>query len=44
MRGSPEKTIVEDVAFLKSYPSLAGKMDIVGLVLDTHTGVLKQAV
>lgn len=40
----PEKTVTEDVALLKSYSSLGEKMDIVGLVLDTYTGLVKQVV
>ncbi|KAG0649169.1 Beta-carbonic anhydrase 1 [Hyphodiscus hymeniophilus] len=39
----PEKTILEDVKFLKSQPGLTDHINIFGLVLDTHTGVLKQA-
>lgn len=44
IRASPEKTVAEDVAFLKGYESLSENIDIVGLVLDTHTGLLKQVV
>lgn len=36
------KTIVEDVDFLKSFPSIVENMDVYGLVLDTFTGVLKR--
>jgi len=41
---SPEKTILEDVAYLKGFSSLVENMSIFGLVLDTHTGILKQVV
>ncbi len=41
---SPEKTVVQDVDFLKSFPAIADNMHIVGLVLDTFTGKLKQVV
>ncbi|KAG4433619.1 hypothetical protein IFR05_010895 [Cadophora sp. M221] len=41
---NPEKTIVDDVEFLKSFPSIAENMHVVGLVLDTFTGKLKQVV
>ncbi|TAQ90005.1 hypothetical protein B7494_g1654 [Chlorociboria aeruginascens] len=39
----PDKTIIEDVEFLKSYPSLSQNVNIVGFVLDTATGVVKKA-
>jgi len=39
----PDKTIVEDVEFLRSFPSLTENMEIVGFVLDTHTGLVKVA-
>jgi len=38
----PEKSVVEDVQHLRSFPTLNANMDIYGLVLDTFTGVLKQ--
>jgi carbonic anhydrase len=41
---SPEKTVVADVEYLKSFPSLAEKMTIAGLVLDTFTGELKRLI
>jgi carbonic anhydrase len=41
---SPEKTVVADVQYLKSFPSLAENMTIAGLVLDTFTGELKRLV
>lgn len=44
MKSSPEKTVVHDVEFLKSFPSIAENMHVVGLVLDTFTGRLKQVV
>ncbi|KAH8656191.1 carbonic anhydrase [Tricladium varicosporioides] len=37
----PYKTVVEDVTFLKSFSSLEANMEIVGMVLDTHTGLVK---
>ncbi|KUJ16760.1 carbonic anhydrase [Mollisia scopiformis] len=40
----PYKTIVEDVDFLKSFPTIAENMEVFGLVLDTFTGKLKQIV
>ncbi|TVY58884.1 Uncharacterized protein LSUE1_G008713 [Lachnellula suecica] len=40
----PEETVVEDVEFLKSFPGFGEQMDVVGLVLDTHTGLVKQVV
>lgn len=44
MKCSPEKTVVEDVEFLKSFPSFREQIDIVGLVLDTQTGLVRQVV
>jgi hypothetical protein len=35
---------VEDVEFLKSFPSLNEHFKISGLVLDTFTGVMKKIV
>jgi hypothetical protein len=42
MWDSPETTVVEDEAFLKSFKSLEEKMDTTGLVLDVDTGILRQ--
>ncbi|PVH81016.1 carbonic anhydrase [Cadophora sp. DSE1049] len=40
----PEQTVVHDVEFLKSFTSIAENMHIVGLVLDTFTGRLKEVI
>ncbi|KAH8759113.1 carbonic anhydras-like protein [Hyaloscypha finlandica] len=40
----PEKTVVADVEYLKSFPTLAENMTIAGLVFDTFTGELKRMV
>ncbi|KAL2060900.1 hypothetical protein VTL71DRAFT_8952 [Oculimacula yallundae] len=40
----PEKTVVQDVEFLKSFPSIEENMLVVGLVLDTFTEILRQLV
>ncbi|KAE8447778.1 hypothetical protein EG329_010172 [Mollisiaceae sp. DMI_Dod_QoI] len=40
----PYKTIVEDVDYLKSLPTIVENMEIFGLVLDTFTGHMKQIV
>jgi hypothetical protein len=36
--------VVQDVEFLKTFPGFRDQMDIVGVVLDTHTGLVKQVV
>jgi len=41
---SPEKTVVADVDYLKSFPSLKDNMTIAGLVFDTFSGELKRLV
>jgi carbonic anhydrase len=41
---SPEKTVLADVEYLKSFKSLNDNMTIAGLVLDTFTGVLKRII
>lgn len=42
---SPEVTVTEDVEYLKSFESWSkAKVEIVGLVLDTFSGVVKRVV
>jgi carbonic anhydrase len=40
-RGSPYKSVVQDIQFLKTFPSLNQEIDIVGMVLDIDTGLLE---
>ncbi|KAK0101952.1 hypothetical protein ONS95_001239 [Cadophora gregata] len=40
----PEKTVVHDVEFLRSFPSINENMHVVGMVLDTFTGRLKEII
>lgn len=43
LKRSPEKTIADDVLFLRSFESLRTNMNIVGFVLDVGTGLLRTA-
>ena len=45
MNDSPDKTVKEDVEYLKSFESWEkANVEIAGLVLDTFSGVVKRVI